>query len=109
MRFIAGILIGLLGTCSLWIVLDSFGSPTIEETVEIRKCMTQQVHLINTRESAFIIVGEAVICAKDWQISNIYGPDAETFYGRIKLRDWDSEEFFIEEESEGNDTRRKND
>ena len=112
MRFIAGILIGILGTCSLWIVLDSLGSPTVEtveETVEIRKCMTQQVHLINTRESAFIIVGEAVICANDWQISNIYGPDAETWYGRIKLRDWDSEEFFIEEEIEENDTRRKND
>ena len=58
--------------------------------------MTQQVHLITARTSAFIIVGEAVICAKDWQISNIYGPDAETFYGRIKLREWDSNEFTSE-------------
>jgi len=44
----------------------------------------------------FTIIGEVVICARDWQISNIYGPDVETFYGRIKLRDWDSKEFTTE-------------
>ena len=101
-KFIVGVTIGIVGTLSIGLMLD-------ESSTESRKCMTQQVHLINSTASAFIIVGEAVICAKDWQISNIYGPDAETFYGRIKLRDWDSEEFFIEEESEENDTRREND
>jgi len=91
-KFIVGLTIGIVGTLSIWLVM----SPSNTPMVETRKCMTQQVHLINARASAFIIVGETVICAKDWQFSNIYGPDAETFYGRIKLRDWDSNEFTSE-------------
>ena len=90
-KFITGLSIGIVGVLFIWLMINSL---TI--TPESRKCMTQQVHLINTSESAFIIVGEAVICAKDWQISNIYGPDAETWYGRIKLREWDLNEFTTE-------------
>ena len=71
---------------------------------ESRQCMTQQVHLrsipSSTNNYPYIIVGESVICGRDWQISNIYGPDVETFYGRIELRDWDSEEFIREEEND---------
>ena len=90
-KFITGLSIGIVGVLFIWLMVDS-----LIITPESRKCMTQQVHLINTSESAFIIVGEAVICAKDWQISNIYGPDAETWYGRIKLREWDLNEFTTE-------------
>ena len=111
MQFIAGIvIIGILGICSLWIALDSFTTTPIEivETVETRKCMTQQIYITSQSMSnpPYMIIGEAVICANDWKISNVYGPDAETFYGQIELRDWDSKEF-IEEESGENDTRRK--
>jgi len=88
-RFITGLAIGALGVFLAWSIM---ATPN-DVQMETRKCMTQQVHIINTATSAFIIIGEAVICAKDWQISDIYGPDAETFYGRIKLRDWDSKEF----------------
>ena len=90
-KFITGLSIGIVGVLFIWLMIDS-----LTVTPESRKCMTQQVHLINTSASAFIIVGESVICAKDWQISNIYGPDAEAFYGRIKLREWDSNEFTSE-------------
>ena len=92
-KFIVGITIGILGTLFSWVIIEPSDSPI----VETRKCMTRQVHLINAAASAFVIVGEAVICARDWQISGIYGPDAETFYGRIKLRDWDFKEFTTEE------------
>ena len=91
-KFIVGLTIGIVGTLSIWLIM----SPSNTPMVETRKCMTQQVHLINAVASAFVIVGEAVICARDWQISGIYGPDAETFYGRIKLREWDSNEFTSE-------------
>ena len=83
-KFITGVLIGTVGVLFIWLIVDS-------------QCMTQQIHLRSSPSSndsyPYITVGESVICAKDWQISNIYGPDAETFYGRIKLRDWDSKEF----------------
>ena len=90
-KFITGLSIGIVGVLFIWLMIDS-----LTVTPEARKCMTQQVHLVDTRSSSFIIVGETVICAKDWQISNIYGPDAEAFYGRIKLREWDSNEFTTE-------------
>lgn len=93
-RFIVGLTIGIIGTLALWLIGPS--DVPIAPIVETRKCMTQQVHLINSTTSAFIIVGEAVICARDWQISNVYGPDAETWYGRVKLRDWDFKEFITE-------------
>ena len=88
-KFIVGLTIGIVGMLSIGLMLD-------ESSTESRKCMTQQVHLINAAASAFVIVGETVICARDWQISGIYGPDAETWYGRVKLRDWDFKEFITE-------------
>jgi len=90
-RLIVGLIIGIMGTLAIWLIIDS--------TDESRQCMTQQVHLIPpdiNGEAASIIIGEAVICAKDWHISNIYGPNADIFYGRIKLREWDSNEFTTE-------------
>ena len=93
-KFIAGLAIGIVGVLFIWLMIDS-----LTVTPEARKCMTQQIYLIDPSSggnSPFIIIGESVICARDWQISNIYGPDAETFYGRIKLRDWDSKEFTTE-------------
>lgn len=90
-KFIAGLFIGIIGILFVWLMVNS-----LTVTPESRKCMTQQVHLVDTRSSSFIIVGETVICARDWQISNIYGPDAEAFYGKIKLREWDSHEFTTE-------------
>ena len=91
-KFITGVLIGTVGVLFIWLIVDS-----LTFIPEKRQCMTQQIHLRSSPSSndsyPYITVGESVICAKGWQISNIYGPDAETFYGRIKLRDWDSKEF----------------
>jgi len=95
-KFIVGITIGILGTLLFWFIIEPSDSPI----VETRKCMTQATHLLRVvpagSPSLYISIGDVVICAKDWQISNVYGPDAETFYGRIKLRDWDSNEFTSE-------------
>ena len=95
-KFIVGLTIGIVGTLSIWLIM----SPSNTPMVETRKCMTQTAHLLRVvpagSPSLYISIGDVVICAKDWQISNVYGPDAETFYGRIKLRDWDSNEFTSE-------------
>lgn len=101
-KFIIGLAILMGGTLFGWLVVSSASiSPLIKDipTVETRQCMTQAVHVMDTTgmsESPFIIIGEVVICGRDWQISNMYGPDAEHFYGKIKLRDWDSNEFTTE-------------
>lgn len=99
-KFIFGLFIGVLGTLIIWFTISIIN-------VEPRKCMTQVVHLYDTLDissAPFIIIGETVICGKDWQLSDVYGPDVERFYGEIKIRDWDSEEFIEEEE---NDKSRK--
>ena len=99
LKFIIGLLLGIGGTLFIWLIIGSASiSPLIKDTPTTRKCMTQQVYVFNPKRegiSASINIGETVICAKDWQISEIYGPDAEAFYGRIKLRDWDLNEFTI--------------
>ena len=98
-KLIIGLVILIGGILFGWLIVSSTSiSPLIKDNpiVETRQCMTQAVHVMDTvgmSESPFIIIGEVVICGSDWKISNIYGPNAETFYGRIKLRDWDSEEF----------------
>ena len=86
MNFIVGIIIGALSVCAVWVALD----------VE-RKCMTQSVRVIKGAVSPYINIGEVVVCAENWEISNIYGPEAKNFYGKIELRDWDSEEFIGED------------
>lgn len=35
------------------------------------------------------IIGEQVICAKDWKISNIYGPSIEAFEDTIQFNETD--------------------
>ena len=95
-KVITGLVIGILGGACLWLVINSLGNT---ETIE-RQCITQQVYLLRPdtrRMSPFVSIGEVVICGSDWKISNVMGPDAETWYGRVKLRDWNPEEFKKEE------------
>ena len=91
-KVITGLVIGILGGVCIWLGFNSLGNT---ETIE-RQCITQQVYVL--RPDISIIVGEVVICGRDWEISNVMGPDAETWYGRVELRDWNSEEFKGEEE-----------
>ena len=90
-KVITGLVIGILGGACLWLVINSLGNT---ETIK-RQCITQQVFLLTPDVS--IIIGEVVICGRDWEISNIVGPDVETWYGRVKLREWNPEEFTGEE------------
>ena len=91
-KIIIGLVIGILGGVCFWIGINSLGST---ETIE-RQCITQQVFLL--RPDVSIIIGEVVICGRDWEISNVVGPDVETWYGRVKLREWNPEEFTGDEE-----------
>ena len=90
-------MIGIISTLTFWVVINSSDN-TITES---RQCMTQKIHFLNANgeSSPYLYsIGEAVICGRDWKISNIHGPDVESFYGEIKLRDLDAKEFIEERE-----------
>jgi hypothetical protein len=91
-KVITVLVIGILGGACLWLGINSLGST---ETIE-RQCITQQVYVL--RPDVSMIIGEVVICGRDWEISNVVGPDVETWYGRVKLREWNPEEFTGDEE-----------
>ena len=44
---------------------------------------TVQVYESTTFSSA--VIGESIICARDWYISNIYGPDLDAFDKPLKF------------------------
>ena len=99
-KVITGLVIGILGGVCIWLGFNSLGSTERIDTIE-KQCMTTPVFLLapdTRRMSPFVSIGEVVICGRDWEISNVMGPDAETWYGRVKLREWNPEEFTGDEE-----------
>lgn len=70
------VLILLLGTGVGFGIATLLHGPT--------ECVDKQVRL---NEQAMII-GEVRFCGKDMQMSNIYGPDIESWSGDIEFNDW---------------------
>ena len=104
-KVITGLVIGILGGACLWLGFNSLDNTERIDTIE-EQCMTTPVFLLapdTRRMSPFISIGEVVICGSDWKISNVMGPDAETWYSRVKLRDWNPEEFKLEPSLNGAD------
>lgn len=52
-------------------------------------CFNGKVEVASRADASVTIIGEAIICGRDWHISNIYGPSIEAWDGPINFEEFD--------------------
>jgi len=59
-------------------------------------CLNGKVQVVSptatNRYSDMSIIGEGIICAPEWKISGVYGPNIESWDGPIEFRDFQPQE-----------------
>jgi hypothetical protein len=80
----AGICLGF----AFGLLLGAIMTSEVSEPVGEVRCFDGGVVLRDFPSASAMIVGESIICGRDWHISGVYGPNLEDFSGPITFREF---------------------